>query len=350
MSSSGGLGPEGVVPVFDYVVLGGGVAGVCCAQELARNVTPAQTVALVSASPALKIIHGLSRLSTSLLETFEVEEEDVDAWSESARNITLVRGYVTSLDSEQRCVTLSDGYFRSTDSSECTQGSGGSGGSEGSRGREGSGGSEGTGGSKGSEGSGGTVGGIGSEGGKRVACKALGYRQAVAVCTGASPELIADHPLVLGIRDTDSVRDLSRKLQHARRVMLVGNGGIGLELASAVQGVEVVWSVRDPFLGHTFLDASASALIMPSLRHRMQRPSPGGTSGDTDDSSGEAPMLSEDQRDDPTSPTPSTVTSRRRAQATPCPTKCGCCGKIARTTRFTVSSSHDSPTDLSLLC
>lgn len=35
---------------------------------------------------------------------------------------------------------------------------------------------------------------------------------------------------VLTIRDTDSVQRLARQLQRARRVAVVGNGGIALEL------------------------------------------------------------------------------------------------------------------------
>jgi hypothetical protein len=36
---------------------------------------------------------------------------------------------------------------------------------------------------------------------------------------------------VLGIRDTDSVKEFQEKLKTARRVVLVGNGGIATELA-----------------------------------------------------------------------------------------------------------------------
>ena len=51
---------------------------------------------------------------------------------------------------------------------------------------------------------------------------------------------IAEHPLVLVLRDRDSVEELSAKVQHARKIVLVGNGGIAMELAHALQGVEVL--------------------------------------------------------------------------------------------------------------
>ena len=46
-------------------------------------------------------------------------------------------------------------------------------------------------------------------------------------------------PHVLVLRDQDTVEDLSKRLQTAKRVVLVGNGGIALELAYFLEGVEV---------------------------------------------------------------------------------------------------------------
>lgn len=38
------------------------------------------------------------------------------------------------------------------------------------------------------------------------------------------------HPLVLGIRDVESVQNFQEKLKQARRIMVVGNGGIATEI------------------------------------------------------------------------------------------------------------------------
>ena len=44
-------------------------------------------------------------------------------------------------------------------------------------------------------------------------------------------QLIQHHcPHVVGIRDVESVQDLQEKLRHARRIVVVGNGGIATEL------------------------------------------------------------------------------------------------------------------------
>ncbi len=45
------------------------------------------------------------------------------------------------------------------------------------------------------------------------------------------PQLIAeDSPVVIGIRDVESVKEFQSKLQHARRIVVVGNGGIATEM------------------------------------------------------------------------------------------------------------------------
>ena len=81
----------------------------------------------------------------------------------------------------------------------------------------------------------------------------------LCVCTGGRPKLIAHHPLVFGVRDTEvcadtplvparvrslmvlrvtrfqSVAALRRKVGTARRVCVVGNGGIALEAVFGVR-------------------------------------------------------------------------------------------------------------------
>lgn len=52
-------------------------------------------------------------------------------------------------------------------------------------------------------------------------------------------QAIADSPHVLVIRDRDTVDSLAQRLQHARRLAVVGNGGIAMELAFSLRGVEV---------------------------------------------------------------------------------------------------------------
>lgn len=60
---------------------------------------------------------------------------------------------------------------------------------------------------------------------------AVGY-DALCICTGACPKRLcaADSDLVISLRDTDSVKALSSKLENCESVLIVGNGGIALDL------------------------------------------------------------------------------------------------------------------------
>lgn len=58
--------------------------------------------------------------------------------------------------------------------------------------------------------------------------------EVLCICTGVKPKLIAQHPLILGIRDFQSVRKLKAMLSKGKRVAIIGNGGIALELVHEV--------------------------------------------------------------------------------------------------------------------
>ena len=56
----------------------------------------------------------------------------------------------------------------------------------------------------------------------------------LCICSGAQPKTIASHPNVIGIRDLQSVTDMTKRLSLARKIVVVGNGGIALELIHSV--------------------------------------------------------------------------------------------------------------------
>ena len=56
------------------------------------------------------------------------------------------------------------------------------------------------------------------------------FYKKLCICTGGRPNILAEHPRVIGIRDTESVQQFKSRLSKARRVVIVGNGGIALEL------------------------------------------------------------------------------------------------------------------------
>ena len=60
------------------------------------------------------------------------------------------------------------------------------------------------------------------------------YRK-LCICTGAKPNIVHNHTNIIGIRDIDSIDVLRSKLLLANNIVLVGNGGIALEMINLVR-------------------------------------------------------------------------------------------------------------------
>lgn len=59
---------------------------------------------------------------------------------------------------------------------------------------------------------------------------------------------------VLTLRDTESVKRLKKRLGSCRRVLVVGAGGIGMEVAHEIDGCDVLWVIKATHMGGTFFD------------------------------------------------------------------------------------------------
>lgn len=55
---------------------------------------------------------------------------------------------------------------------------------------------------------------------------------------------VVNHARCMVLRDQDSIEQLKHNLKHSRRVLILGNGGIALELIHALSGFEVYRSVN----------------------------------------------------------------------------------------------------------
>ena len=75
----------------------------------------------------------------------------------------------------------------------------------------------------------------------------------LCIATGACPRLLLPHPRVRTVRDTDSIERLVHDLSAARRVAIIGNGGLALECVGAIREAELLWVVKDEYAGNTFL-------------------------------------------------------------------------------------------------
>ncbi|OWF48998.1 pyridine nucleotide-disulfide oxidoreductase domain-containing protein 1-like [Mizuhopecten yessoensis] len=187
---------------FQFAIIGGGIAGVSCA-EMLSSLCPEVDILLVTASPLIKAIANYKKISKTL-EEFDVEERPWMSMQQDCPNVKVIQTEVTSLVAEAHTMTVRDG-------------------------------------------------------------QTYNYKQ-ICICSGGLPKVIAkDHQYVLGIRDTQSVKEFQKHLHHARRILVIGNGGIATELVYEVQGCEVIWAIKDKSISSAFVDAGAAQFFLPKL-------------------------------------------------------------------------------------
>lgn len=148
-------------------VVGGGVAGVTCAQELCRLCSTEDTVVLISSQKLVKRAVVVDSISETV-EDVELVVERGDEIFAGLENVKYVVGAVQGLDPERKMLLLDTG-------------------------------------------------------------ESLGYDE-ICICTGASPRNVLGSDCVTTLRDTDSVVALCKELEHCSTLMVVGNGGIALDV------------------------------------------------------------------------------------------------------------------------
>ncbi|KAF2077143.1 hypothetical protein CYY_001528 [Polysphondylium violaceum] len=188
------------------VIIGGGIAGITCAESYCF-VKPNDRVTILSCSPILKTVTNVQKIS-KVLESFEVFESKFTDIEFSHPNIKVTVCDVDSIDSKNRVVKTDQGDIK---------------------------------------------------------------YDFLAICSGAKPNLIIkDSPFVIGIRDTDSIIDLKNRLNGAKRIVIVGNGGIALELVHEIKDCEKIWSIKDSHIGNAFFDREASQFLLHSKQPEQE--------------------------------------------------------------------------------
>jgi len=234
-----------IPPECDLLVIGGGIAGVSCAEE-ARRLAPGARVLLLSASRSLVGVRSVVKV-TQAVEQLEVVErpldflEAADASGSGTGWLKARFGRVARLDHEGQVASMIDG-------------------------------------------------------------RSVRFSAACAVCTGAVPRPLrwrspsGTHGAASGatsspgadmdpmvVRDSASVLALARRIAAAGAaraaaaassssasaspsapvVAVLGNGPIACELATSLQRrAAVVWCLRDEYIGRTMLDATASRFLL----------------------------------------------------------------------------------------
>ena len=91
-----------------YVVLGGGIAGVSCAKELARLTSSDTRILLISATKLVKETKSVLKV-TEVLESLAVYEKTADCFHLDNPRIEIIEGTVIDVDSEDSCLFLKNG-------------------------------------------------------------------------------------------------------------------------------------------------------------------------------------------------------------------------------------------------
>ncbi|GBM99002.1 Pyridine nucleotide-disulfide oxidoreductase domain-containing protein 1 [Araneus ventricosus] len=169
---------------------------------------PGASVILISASPLVKVARNINKISERL-EEFDVEEETHAYLEKRHPHCKVINASATEINNEKHEIHLSN--------------------------------------------------------------KQIVRYERLCICSGAVPKVIAESsPFVLGIRDTETVEVFQKKLSDAKRVMIVGNGGIATELVYEIENCQIIWAIKDKSVGATFFDAGAAKFFLPCLNEGKQ--------------------------------------------------------------------------------
>ncbi|KAK5966274.1 Pyridine nucleotide-disufhide oxidoreductase [Trichostrongylus colubriformis] len=83
----------------------------------------------------------------------------------------------------------------------------------------------------------------------------------LCIATGAIPISPFKNEKVLTIRDTESAEQLRRRLQGAKHVAVIGNGGIATELVFEMKGISLSWIIRDDSISSVFFNPAFTAFF-----------------------------------------------------------------------------------------
>lgn len=177
-----------------FLIVGGGIAGVSCAESI-NFLAPEEKTIILSESPLIKSVTNLVQLG-KYIQRFEVKE--IEANELSKGNVTVITDQLKLIQSKIKVAQ--------------------------------------------------TVTGI------NIKYKFL------CICTGARPKLIDSvvGDMVMGIRDTESVKEFQSRLINGKKFVLVGNGGIASEIAYEIKNIEIDWIIKDDHISSTFVDPAAA--------------------------------------------------------------------------------------------
>ncbi|XP_011506245.1 PREDICTED: pyridine nucleotide-disulfide oxidoreductase domain-containing protein 1 [Ceratosolen solmsi marchali] len=184
-----------------FVIIGGGISGVSCAESIAF-LAPKESVILITASPLIKSITNVLPFGQTLTQ-FDVEECVTESLNSTHPTVTVIKDVVVRVEKKKNSVITEKG-------------------------------------------------------------KVIIYKK-LCICTGARSKLIFDNSKIIGIRDTESLENFLEKLRSAKKIIVIGNGGIAIELVHEINGVDIVWVIKDKHISATFVDPGAAEFFQEKL-------------------------------------------------------------------------------------
>lgn len=194
-----------------YLVVGGGIAGVTCVETLSI-LHPEETLVIITASSLVKNVTNVTFYAKTIVK-FDVNETEASSLMRIHPNLKIVYDSLKHVNTENKIAFTHAGTK-------------------------------------------------------------IKYN-VMCICTGGIPRLIKDShksKRILGIRDTDSVKEFQEKLKNGRKMVIVGNGGIASEIVHATSGIKKVWVIRDDYISATFIDPGAAEFFQNTFKNKEVQP------------------------------------------------------------------------------
>ncbi|XP_063973198.1 pyridine nucleotide-disulfide oxidoreductase domain-containing protein 1 [Diachasmimorpha longicaudata] len=185
-----------------FVIIGGGISGVSCAKSLAF-LAPEESVLLITANSLIKLVTNIVPLGKVSMQ-LNISEDSSGSLTSENPSIKILNDTVSKINPTEKTLETANNVT-------------------------------------------------------------IKFKK-LCICTGARPRLICDNnPYVLGIRDTESVENFSSRISKARKIVVVGNGGIATEIVYKIRNVEIVWVIKDKHISATFVDPGAAEFFQSKL-------------------------------------------------------------------------------------
>lgn len=191
-----------------YLVVGGGIAGVSCAETLVFLADPKDSIILITESSLVKAATNLIPLG-KVLTRFDVQEKSAKSLD---NNIRVLEDQLLSVESRSHTIKTAKGNIINYS----------------------------------------------------FLCICTGARPKLI-------EQAKGSPYVIGIRDTESVQEFQKRVKNATRLAVVGNGGIASELVYEISGIEVHWIIKDEYISSTFVDSGAAQFFHERLSSKGEK-------------------------------------------------------------------------------